>query len=190
VSPKPEEWLDKYGDYLYSLAYLKVRNRQTAEDLVQDTLLAAYRSAGTFRGTSSEKTWLTAILNNKIVDFFRRKDVLRNISHYLDETEQSFHRSFFETSAERYGHWIKEQYPKQWEPVAEEDDDGLQSVLHTCISHLPEKLLAVFTARYIDEEKSETICKDHGITSSNYWVILHRAKVLLRSCLETNWFSK
>ncbi len=84
----PEIWLSNYGDYLFSVAMLKTNNREVAEDLIQESFLSAYKSRDLFRGDSSEKTWLISILNNKIIDYYRKKDVLKNTSEYLINTEQ------------------------------------------------------------------------------------------------------
>jgi RNA polymerase sigma-70 factor (TIGR02943 family) len=190
LTADPNTWIDKYGDYLFSLAFLKVRNRETAEDLVQDTFVSAIKALHKFKGESSEKTWLVAILNNKIIDHVRKKDVLKNVDSYLSETDAAFHEAFFETHPGRYGHWLSRKAPAALERADQLlEDEMFSSVLPECLSRLPVKLSLVFTARFLDEKESEIICKDFNITPSNYWVIVHRAKVLVRACLEEKWFS-
>lgn len=188
--PNPSEWIRKHGDYLFSLAVLRVGNKQTAEDLLQETFLAAIRAINDFRGDSSERTWLVSILKNKIIDHYRKRDVLRETASYLDESDQSFHQGFFEDDPMRYGHWRRERAPREWAISVEPDamNGELGAVLQQCMQSLPEKLRSVFTAKYIEEEKSENICKELGITSSNYWVLIHRAKIIVRECLGRNWF--
>lgn len=190
TSPNPAEWIRKHGDYLFSLAVLRVGNKQTAEDLLQETFLAAIRAINDFRGDSSERTWLVSILKNKIIDHYRKRDVLRETASYLDESDQSFHQGFFEDDPMRYGHWRRERAPREWAISVEPDamNGELGAVLQQCMQSLPEKLRSVFTAKYIEEEKSENICKELGITSSNYWVLIHRAKIIVRECLGRNWF--
>lgn len=187
---QPEFWLEKYGDYLFSFAMLKTGNREIAEDLVQETLLAAFKNAGSFSGTSNEKTWLTAILKNKVIDHYRKKDVLKNSADYLDQTSDSFYGNFFETQTEKKGHWLPDSAPGFWETSADGslNQREFTSILEACISKMPPRFIPVFVAKYLDDEGAEKICKDYDLTSSNYWVILHRAKVLMRSCLEKNWF--
>lgn len=190
--PDPKQWLQNYGDYLYSIALLKTNDTETAEDLVQDTFLSAIKAFSAFKGESSEKTWLTAILNNKIVDYYRKKDVLKNADNYLIETDQSFYGSFFEPDNGSDGHWTKTAGPEHWNISSDETltRNDFYKILDYCIGKMPAKLAPVFIAKFIDEEGSEKICKDFNISSSNYWVIIHRSKILMRKCLETNWFKK
>ncbi|MGB3948332.1 MAG: sigma-70 family RNA polymerase sigma factor [Bacteroidia bacterium] len=190
--PNPQNWVKNYGDYLFSIAIVKVNNRQLAEDIVQDTFLAAVNSISSFKGESSEKTWLTAILNNKIIDHYRKKDVLKNTESYLAETEQSFNDCFFDSSNESLGHWLSKSTPSAW--ISTTDDPitttEFYRVLYDCIQKMPSKLIPVFMSKFLDEKKTEDICKDYEISSSNYWVIIHRSKLLMRTCLEKNWFKK
>lgn len=191
VSLQPSAWISLYGDYFYSMAMIKTGNKELAEDLVQDTFLSAYKAKESFKGNSSEKTWLTAILKNKIVDYYRKKDVLRNTDQYLSESEQSFDSSFFTTEGNHAGHWTTAAAPKDWDMEMADNQlnkSEFNKILQYCIQKMPPKLVPVFLARFVEEEKAETICKELQLTSSNYWVIIHRAKVLMRSCLEKNWF--
>jgi RNA polymerase sigma-70 factor (TIGR02943 family) len=187
---QPEKWVILYGDYLYSLAMIRIGNKETAQDLVQETFLSAIKAKDTFNGLSSEKTWLTAILNNKVIDFYRKRDVLKDSANYLVDTETSFYNTFFDTADENFGHWHKNTSPKAWDEGADAPmrQNEFHKVLKYCISKMPSKLVPAFVAKYIDEEDTEKICKELNLSSSNYWVMIHRAKVLIRSCLEKNWF--
>lgn len=162
-----------------------------SQDLVQETFLSAIKARDTFNGLSSEKTWLTVILKNKVTDYYRRKDILRDANDYLENTDKSFHSAFFDRAEESYGHWRKDTVPKAWH---DEDADApirqneFYKILQYCIDKMPSKLVPAFVAKYIDEDETEKICKELNISSSNYWVMIHRAKVLMRSCLEKNWF--
>jgi RNA polymerase sigma-70 factor (ECF subfamily) len=188
----PTLWVSSYGDYLLSVAMMKVRSREIAEDIVQETFLSAIKSVATFRGDSTEKTWLTRILNNKVIDYYRKKDILKDTDSYLTETEEEFDHHFFESTATSDAHWTKEAAPRDWnlESVAEAEGKEFDKIMQFCIDKMPPKLSTVFMAKFIDEESSEKICKDYDITSSNFWVILHRARILMRACLETHWFLK
>lgn len=188
----PHKWVENYGDYLFSIALLKTSQKETAEDMVQETFVSAVKALPGFKGESNEKTWLTTILNNKIIDYYRKKDILKNADSYLQETEQSFNSNFFETSAAPYGHWTKEAAPGQWAADADEliMKADFYRVFEYCINKMPPKLVPVFLAKFIDEKNAEEICKELNISSSNYWVIIHRCKILMRKCLETNWFKK
>ena len=184
---RPEYWVKTYADYLYSLALLKVNNEATAEDLVQETFLSAFKAKDTFKNNSSEKTWLTAILKNKIIDHYRKKDVLKDVSTYISSTESGFNEHFFN---EHDGHWLEEASPLAWKELADAkvNSNEFNKIIHYCIQKMPTKLVPVFVAKFLEEDEAEIICKEFNITSSNYWVIIHRAKVLIRSCLEKNWF--
>ncbi len=185
---QPAQWLSQYGDYLYSYAVLKVGNTTTAEDLVQDTFVSAIRGRDSFKGDSSEKTWLVAILKNKIIDYYRKKDVLKNADEYLSETDAEFTQHFFDSS--EGNHWLRDAAPQSWTPSADAqlDSKEFNEILQACIHKMPSRLVPIFLSKFIDEEDSDETCKAHNISPSNYWVIIHRAKVLIRSCLEKNWF--
>jgi len=182
----PEKWLPEYGDYLYSYCLLRVNHRETAEDLVQETLVSAMRAAGSFKGESSEVTWLVAILKNKIIDYYRKRDVLKDAQSYLASTEAEFSDNFFEATN---GHWLRDAASHTWDADAGVDEEEFGRVLQGCIEKMPPKLAPVFIARFLDDEDSETICKVHNLSPSNYWVIMHRAKLLIRACLEKRWLT-
>lgn len=181
---QPEKWVETYADYLYSLAMLRVGGTADAEDIVQEALLSAFRARDGFKGESSEKTWLTAILNNKINDFFRSKYKRQPLSDYLQETELAFREAFFdETNHGRFKALIR---PNHFSNSTEDYLHGQEFArfMELCLQKMPPKLRQVFVAKYMDDEKSDDICKEHEITASNFWVIIHRSKLLLRACLE------
>ena len=184
---EPASWIKSYGDYLFSYALLKISDRQAAEDLVQETFVSAIKAKDTFQGESSEKTWLVTILKNKVIDYYRKKDVLKNASEYLDETEDDFSSHYFERSN---SHWLRRESPRAWADSADTQINTaeFERILQMCIHKMPHKLVPVFIAKFLDDEDSQVICKVHGISPSNYWVMIHRAKVLIRGCLEKNWF--
>ncbi|NML59327.1 sigma-70 family RNA polymerase sigma factor [Chryseobacterium cheonjiense] len=183
----PEQWVDAFADFLYSYAITRVNSKEDAEDIVQDTFLAAFKNAATFQERSSVKTWLTSILKNKIIDYYRKKsNSNQSYDAYLDETEDSFENAFF--NQDNYGRW-KQDINKNY--LSESTDDYILSkefyrIMDLCLQKLPSKLRPVFVAKYMLDEDAEKICKEFNITSSNYWVLLFRAKTLLRSCLEKN----
>jgi RNA polymerase sigma-70 factor (TIGR02943 family) len=177
-------WSERFADELYSYARWKIGDNEAARDLVQDTFLAAVRNLPNFRGDSSERTWLFAILKNKILDFYRsryRKAPSESI-HNTDDIQDPFKEN---------GHWRQERMPHQW---ASKEVDALQQkeffeVLGKCRDRLSGQQQLVFALKYIDDFDAEEICKELDITASNYWVILHRARVQLRECLEHNWIN-
>lgn len=179
----PNLWVKNYADFLYNYARIRINDNELARDLVQETFLAALESWGKFDGRSSEKTWLTSILRNKIFDVYRKKSTAsgkQSISLNGSDNDE-----FFENS----GHWKEGRYPESFgleEPVAMENKE-FESILKSCMERLPPLWKSVFTMKYIDEETSETICAQLELTTSNFWVISHRAKVSLRDCLQRNW---
>ncbi len=177
---KVVEWVNQYTDDLYKWAYHKTSNSEVARDLVQDTFLVAVERQETFQGKSSVKTWLFSILNNKIVDFYRKKSK----SHV--SMDESFMSVFFNSD----GGWKLESTPKNWDDEEGHllDDDDFNKVLQKCLDALPESWNATVKLKYLMQKKGEDICKELNITSSNYWQVIHRAKLQLRACIEKKWF--
>ena len=182
VSMNPATWVDLYGNYLYNYAITRVYDQVTAEDLVQDTFYSAVKAIDKFEGRSTIKTWLTSILKRKIIDQYR-KNARNKEDAVLDNA------SFFQTEGILKGHWEDEELPTDWAAdIAIEDSTEFYKVLQSCLSHLPEKMAAVFTMKEVDELSTDEICKELDITPSNLWVMIHRAKLKLRKCIEKKWF--
>ena len=179
----PEKWVDLYGDYLYRFALYRVYEATVAEDLVQETFLAALGSIKDFQHRSSIKTWLTGILKHKIIDHFRKKareqpidDIESNINTLDDLFDQN-------------GHWkIK---PAKWDadPQKLYDQKEFVKIFQKCLAELPGRQASAFTLREIVGESTKKICKILDVSSTNCWVLLHRARMYLRRCLEINWFT-
>jgi RNA polymerase sigma-70 factor (ECF subfamily) len=185
----PARWVEEHGDYLFKYALLRLRDQSRAEDMVQETFLAALKSAQSFRGKSAEKTWLVGIMKNKIGDYFRkagRETSFTDLQFYQnEENEQFVSNGLF------HGSWVEQLGPKEWqEPGAGLDNEAFWKVFHACAGKLPKNISTVFCLREIDEIDSAEICRRLNISENNLWVMLHRARGALRRCLETNWFSK
>jgi RNA polymerase sigma-70 factor (TIGR02943 family) len=185
-----KSWVEKFSDKMYSWAFYKTNSKETAEDLVQDTFLAAYQSLEKFEGKSNPKTWLFGILNNKIADHFRKS--YRNTAINESDSKQNSSSSFFESFFDTDGKWLKEQQPHDWadEGVNLLDDEVFIKVLQACMNNLPSSWFSAIQLRYLEEKKGDLICQELKITNTNFWQILHRAKLQLRKCLELNWFKK
>jgi len=187
---EPHRWVERYGDYLFNYAIVRVNEREIAEDLVQETFLAGLKSREGFRGESSERTWLTSILKRKIVDTYRKKNTSKESS--FGEFEHTFLDGDFHKSGDPMkGQWLKGKGPNSNSLLPEGDLERaeLMKYIRLCIGNLKPQLAAVFIMRMIDEEDSDTICKELGITPSNLWVILHRARLKMRDCLEKKWLN-
>jgi RNA polymerase sigma-70 factor, ECF subfamily len=171
--------------YLLRVAALQLRDGDLAEDVVQETLVAALQSETTFSGRSSLKTWLTGILKHKIVDAIRKKSREPAMSSLDEECQiDDFDALFDET-----GHW--ESAPADWgDPESHVSRQQFFDVLEFCLEKLPPNTARVFMMREVMELEANEICKELSITSTNLWVILYRARMALRQCLEQHWVAQ
>lgn len=176
------QWLDTYGDDLYSWANYKTSSKETEEDLVQETLLSAFKAYDKYKPESNPKTWLVTILNNKIIDYYRAS----NTSKSVNQTELQGKR-LEDDNFDSGGHWNKA-VNSLWANTEQHLLDNVEftEVLAACVENLPVQWRGVIVGKYIDHKKGAEISKELGITSSNLWQMAHRAKLQLRSCLEKN----
>lgn len=175
----PGKWVENYADALYAYTIVRVNDVQQAEDIVQNTFLSAWKARDSYKGQASEKNWLYAILKNKIVDHFRKQSSSR-ITLATGEEELYFDEG---------EHWTNEAAPKDWGVNAAQPVESKEffSILEQCKQKLKDIQQKVFVMKYMEDADSEEICKILNITTSNYWVLIHRAKLHLRKCLEKNW---
>ncbi len=177
------DWLNQHGDYLYRFALARLRDPHLAEDVVQETFLAAIKSPD-FAGQSAPRTWLTGILKHKIIDVMRKNVRETVVSDLVDESEDYSVDDFFDAK----GHWADK--PQEWDmPEDALEQKQFLSVLQTCMEKLPPKLAQLFLMRDVHDTDNEEICKELNITATNAWVMLYRARTGLRKCLEINWLS-
>lgn len=181
-------WVKEYTDDFFKHAFYKTSSREIAEDLVQDTFLSAYQSWEKFQHKSAPKTWLYAILNNKIRDFYRkqaRNVVVTESRLSQDEDSSSLLEAFFDGN----GRWKNEMRPSQWEEEEQLlDNTDFNKALQDCMNNLPNNWSSIIILKYLKEKKGTEICKEIEISPSNLWQILYRARLQLRACLEQNWF--
>jgi len=184
-----EQWVELYGDYLFKYALMRLRDVAKAEDAVQETFLAALKGRKNFAGRSAEKSWLVGILKNKVCDHYRkasRETSFTDMEFYSDEESDRF----ISDGVFKDG-WIHELGPQEWSsPGASLDSEVFWKTFHDCSAKLPKSVAAVFNLREVDGVESKEICALLNITENNLWVMLHRARMALRRCLETNWFAK
>jgi len=181
----PGQWLDAHGDYLFRYALIRVQNESTAEDLVQDTLLAALSAQHQRAGQSSERTWLTGILKHKIVDHFRRswRDLPFEDEPPTDLPDEPGMDEFFASDS----HW--DHKPASWgNPLRSLEQSQFFDVLQSCMQRLSPKLAQLFVLKELHDMSNEEICKELGVSTTNVWVMLYRARMGLRQCLEAKWF--
>ena len=185
----PERWVEEHGDYLFKFAMARLRDEAKAEDAVQETFLAALKGGRNFQGRSTERSWLTGILKNKIYDQFRkasRETSFTDLEFYGDEESDRFVNEGLGK-----GGWIHELGPQEWVAAGESLDRELfWKTYRDCAGKLPEKVATVFNLREVDGLDGKEVCALLNISESNLWVMLHRARMALRHCLETNWFGQ
>jgi RNA polymerase sigma-70 factor, ECF subfamily len=176
--PQPSEWLGQYGDELYRYALSRLRKTHDAEDVVQETLLAAFKMRSQFEGRSHPRTWMMGILKRKILDR------LRAMARQAAETDPAELTAWFDAS----GHWRKA--PKPWDdPVARAEDAEFWRIVRVCLAKLPARMAEAFTLRSIEEQGADEVCRGLAISPTNLWVLMHRARLRLVRCLEINWFN-
>lgn len=184
----PGTWVDEHGDCLFRYAMFRLHDAAVAEDIIQETFLAALQSHHSFAGRGSERTWLIGILKHKITDHFRRSGRETPVSQI--EGDSFEHDEFFRQSGEWRNHWVADQAPSDWHATPEDllEQSEFFDVFNRCLSPLPARVAGVFALREVDGLSSEEICEVLGISLNNLWVMLHRARLHLRHCLELNWF--
>lgn len=190
-SPDAVVWLEQHGDYLFKYAIFRLRDPSAAEDAVQETFLAALKAYEKFEGRGSERTWLVGILKHKITDHFRRSTREAPIGEG-GEDDGPDHAEFFARTDEWQNHWNPNYAPSDWGASPEQlvEREEFCRVFNDCLSPLPDRTASAFALREVDGLTSEEICEALSITVNNLWVMLHRARLHLRNCLELNWFKR
>lgn len=181
----PARWLIDHGDTLFRFALMRVRDRAVAEDLVQETFLAALKAQDSYEQRSAVKTWLIGILKHKIVDHLRKSN--REVSFDITDEDGS---ELMEHYFDQKGHWQSE--VADWmNPEQAFEKDRFWQVFQECLDQLPEKFYRLFVMREFDGLAAEEICNEMGIsTTNNVWVMLSRARMRLRECVGNEWFQR
>ncbi len=173
--------LEKLRPQLLKFALLQLRNAAWAEDAVSETLLAALEKPLSFAGRSQLKTWLIGILKHKLVDQVRRNS--REMSLTAEDGEDLDDALFHPD-----GHWREP--PQDWgNPEYTLSQVDFVRVLEACVEKLPGQQGRLFMMREWLELETDEICKVLEISPTNLWVMLHRARLRLRDCLQLNWFA-
>lgn len=173
----PERWVELYGDQLYRYALFRLRDPSLAEEAVQDTFLSALKAIDQYAGHGDFGAWLMGICKRRVIDFLRART--RSVSMVGDEeSPDPAERLFDET-----GQWRVD--PGRWLSTPEREVERAEfwEALRRCLDRLPERHAALFTLREIDGLTTDELCKQFGITKTNLWVILHRARLALADCM-------
>lgn len=186
----PTVWVDEHGDCLFRFALMRLRDESLAEDMVQETLLAAFQSLKSYGGKSSERTWLIGILKHKIIDYYRKNSKLMQPAD--EDMDLTGVNKFFERDDEWNGHWQVKLRPVEITETPEQVLERAEfwEVMQNCLSGLPVRVASVFTLREMDGLTSEEICEVLSLSANNFWVIMHRARMQLRRCVEIKWFKR
>ena len=176
----PEAWLERYGDDLYAYAITRLRSPEAAEEVVQQTFVAGLQAAHQYAGRGSERGWLLGILKRKVIDFIRQR---QRTSSLTDDEGEDRLDSFFD---ER-GHWRASSRSALGQPLDSIERGEFWQILRSCLEGLPERQADAFVLREIDEQETAEICKVLGVTASNLWVLLHRARLRLSQCMGSRW---
>jgi RNA polymerase sigma-70 factor (ECF subfamily) len=170
---------------LLRIARLQLRNDAWAEDVVSETLIAALEGRARFSGQSQLKTWVVGILKHKIIDHFRRGGREISVDGLVEDTGDEAVEALFQAN----GHRVSQ--PLEWgDPESSLSQRQFFDVLQACVERLPAGLGRVFMMReWLDIDTAE-ICKELGITATNCSVMMFRARMRLRECLEVNWFGQ
>ena len=181
--------IESHRPYLVRYALSQLRDPVLAEEAVQEALLAGLEGIARFDGRSTLRTWLTSILRFKVIDIQRRQVAERAHVDIDEERLADEHEAWLDDMFDETGHWKSP--PQAWnDPEAALEQQRFWEAFERCLAGLPATASRVFFKREVLGEDTPAICKDEGITSSNCWVILHRARIALRNCLERNWFGR
>ncbi len=183
----PKEWAAKHGDALFGFALRYVSDPTAAEDLVQECLLGALKARSSFSGGSSERTWLISILKNKVMDHFRKsaRETCLNEPEQISDPDDTD----YITAGPDAGTWQPNRKPKAWsvDPNDPVEQKQFWDHLKRCLEGLDHRLARVYNMRDIQEIEYDEVCNVLAVTPTNLRVMLHRARKLMRHCLETNW---
>lgn len=182
------DFLSSLRKQMVKFATLQLSDLHLAEDAVQEALIGALKNAKSFGGRAALKTWVFAILKNKIADVLRQKQRLIYAGSLLPESEED---EDFSELFDRKGFWLADERPIAWgNPEESFRETEFWRVFEACLENLPGKQARVFMMREFVELDSDEICATVGVTVSNLNVMLHRARLRLRECLENSWFEK
>ena len=173
---------------LIKFARMQLRDDSLSEDLVQEALSVAVRNRAQYREDAALGTWLTGILKNKIIDYYRshREMVSLDDSEQAARIDSKYLACFDETD-----HWRPDSSPASWQEGSAETHLERQQFFQTlqkCLENLPANTARIFYLREIMGMEVDEICRDFNITPNNCYAILHRARNGLRNCLQANWF--
>ena len=177
----PDDWVEAHGDYLFHFAIGQLRDANVAEDLVQDTFLAAFKSKERFSGQSSERTWLTGILRHKICDHLRHTCRERAVRAEVPASPGN------DEAWEDAVMWLHDVAAECQSPTRRLELEEFRANLELALGQLPPHVAQVFQLYAVEERPNAEVCQRLNISESNLWVMLHRARKQLREHLGGWW---
>ena len=182
-SVDPTTWVDQYGDFLYRYAALRLRDTNGAEEVVQEAFLSALQHVDQYQGKGSERAWLLGILKRKVIDHVRARNRTTNLAE--DEGNELSDALF-----DRRGNWSSAVQSTVCPPLDSLERQEFWRILQTCLDSIPTRQADVFVLREMNDISTEEICKDLGVTASNVWVLLYRARLQLSNCMKSRWYQE
>lgn len=179
----PGDWIEEYGDALYRYAVSRLRDPDAAEEAVQQTFVSGLEHQNQFTGTGSQSGWLMGILKRKIIDLVR-------VHGRTSQTESLDTSDPMDQFFDRKGNWKQNVRETLLQPLDAVDRTEFWPIFQKCLASLSEKQSGVFMMREMEDFESAEICKELSITSSNLWVLLHRARLRLASCIKLRWLQE
>lgn len=177
-----ERWVREHSTDLLRFARNRVKDPAVADDLVQQALVSAWETMDRFAGESSPRTWLFAILKHKLMDHYRRA---YREGHRVsgDVPDSDDHDAMLFGPR---GHWLPQHAPAVDPVLFGEDDDAerMHRALQHCLDALPDRWRSAIEMKYLMEKESAEIQESLGLSETNYWQQVHRAKLRLRACIE------
>jgi RNA polymerase sigma-70 factor (ECF subfamily) len=177
------DWVEAHADYLFNFAIGQLRDAGVAEDIVQETFLAAVKARETFSGQSSQRTWLTGILRHKIYDHLRKTCRERAVRH--EPTPANDAEAWEESVL-----WLQDVATESQLPSRRIELAEFRANLELALGKLPPRIAQVFQLYEIEERPNREVCAQMNISESNLWVMLHRARKQLRTQLSGWWFGE
>lgn len=173
----PSRWVERYGDVLFAFAVSKLKNRDSAEDVVQETFVGALKTLGHSNREGSEGAWLMGILKNKVVDRIR----INARSGLSLEGEDNVVDSLFDDR----GKWSRSARKSARLTLDSIEQEEFREILAHCLKGLPTNQSSAFILREIQEQNSDDVCKVLGVSATNLWVLMHRARLRLAECIKS-----
>ncbi len=180
----PDRWVEEHGDIMFRYAYVRLKDHAVAQDIVQETFLAAMKARERYQGRASERGWLMGILRHKLIDHLRK--AAREVK--MDDLQPEGFEETFLFKETGIPHW----QPPKWHfnPRQVFEQKEFWEVFSGCLAALDHKMNVAFSMKELEGLPTADICKELGVEPTYLWVILYRARNSLKACLEKKWLNK